>query len=154
MTMKDYFKHTGPNGEHACLVFEPMGRSTASMVEHLPNLLQTEIGTARNPTKMAKSILRQVLLGLDFLHQIGIAHDDVQPGNFLFSAKDLKFVGEETLARPLPLMDEENEILEPKDRFLHQTPIQTRKKKRWKDRYLGPKISMSQPAIDRVCKFR
>jgi hypothetical protein len=26
MTMKERFRHTGPNGEHGCLVFEPMGR--------------------------------------------------------------------------------------------------------------------------------
>lgn len=108
VNMKDYFTHTGPNGEHGCLVFEPMGRSSDSMLEDLPNRLHTKSGTGdRYPIWMAKSILRQALLGLDFLNHIGIAHGDVHPGNFLFSAKDLTSVGEDILSQPLPPKEKE-----------------------------------------------
>ena len=34
-------------------------------------------------------MLRQVLLGLAYLHQNGIVHGDLQPGNLLFSASGL-----------------------------------------------------------------
>lgn len=99
--LKDYFKHKGPNGEHGCLVFEAMGSSATSMLYCLtrdpqPNNPQH---IERFPIWMARSILRQTLLGIDFLHRIGIVHGDVQPGNLLFSARDLKSVGEARLSQ-------------------------------------------------------
>lgn len=102
ISLLDTFEHKGPNGNHRCLVFEVLGPSVASMVEHLPsNLLdptapKTRYQT-RYPTWMAKSILRQTLLGIDFLHQAGIAHGDVQPGNLLFPIKDLSQIDENCL---------------------------------------------------------
>jgi serine/threonine protein kinase len=39
---------------------------------------------------MAKRILRQALRGLEFLHQNGIAHGDIQPGNLLFTLSNLE----------------------------------------------------------------
>lgn len=109
MSLLDLFKHEGPNGEHSCLVFEPMSSSIASMFEDLPESLsllkdlpqsslefcksgQTERYQGRFPISMTKSILRQMLLGLDFLHQIGIVHDDLHHGNILISATDLRLV--------------------------------------------------------------
>lgn len=95
ISLKDYFKHKGPNGEHGCLVFEAMGPSTAAMVECLPEPLLSKTGRReRYPIWMARSILRQALLGIDFLHRIGIVHGDLQPGNLLFLATDLTSVGE------------------------------------------------------------
>ncbi|RDL34661.1 Uncharacterized protein BP5553_07789 [Venustampulla echinocandica] len=100
ISLKDYFKHKGPNGEHGCLVFEPMGPSTATMVERLPKPLLSKTGRSeRYPIWMARSILRQALLGIDFLHRIGIAHGDLQPGNLLFLARDLTSVGEIRLSQ-------------------------------------------------------
>ncbi|PQE19605.1 dis1-suppressing kinase dsk1 protein [Rutstroemia sp. NJR-2017a WRK4] len=108
MTMKEHFKHIGPNGEHGCLVFEPMGRCVTTVLENLPNPLRSETGCQDScPISMAKSILRQALLGLDFLHQIGIAHGDLHDGNLLFSAKDLSAVEEEALSPTLLPMEEE-----------------------------------------------
>ncbi|KAG9233967.1 kinase-like domain-containing protein [Amylocarpus encephaloides] len=67
-----------------------MGPSTASMVEYLPKPLVSKIGRRdRYPIWIAKSILRQDLLGIDFLHQSGISHGDLQPGNLLFSVAAL-----------------------------------------------------------------
>ncbi|GLB04290.1 hypothetical protein AtubIFM57258_010007 [Aspergillus tubingensis] len=46
---------------------------------------------------MAKSILKQSLEALAFLHRNGIAHGDFQPGNVLFTLKDLNSTPEEVL---------------------------------------------------------
>ena len=92
----DTFEHHGPNGTHQCLAFDVMGPSSTVMFENLPKELRgTGSQTAhekrgRYPLWMAKSLLRQVLLGLDFLHRNDIIHGDVQPGNVLFSVKALE----------------------------------------------------------------
>ena len=84
MPLLDYFIEKGPNGEHGCLVFDVMGPNAASMVEYLPENLANNTGRSRRyPLWMAKSILRQVLLGIDFLHESGIVHGDLQAGNIL-----------------------------------------------------------------------
>ncbi|CAD6448849.1 cd331607-0bfb-4601-871a-14c92c4da29d [Sclerotinia trifoliorum] len=63
ISLKDSFKHQGPNGEHTCLVFTAMGPSTATVVEHLPEELLGEINPKnRYPIWMARSVLQQVLL--------------------------------------------------------------------------------------------
>ncbi|APA12741.1 hypothetical protein sscle_10g075110 [Sclerotinia sclerotiorum 1980 UF-70] len=100
IVLKDSFKHNGPNGEHTCLVFTAMGPSTATVVEHLPEELLSKIDPKIwYPIWMARSILQQALLGIDFLHQIGIVHGDIQPGNLLFLATDLASVEETRLSQ-------------------------------------------------------
>jgi serine/threonine protein kinase len=84
------FEHQGPNGIHKCLVFEPMGPSVNSMVEELPQFKPRRRGMKiRYPPQTAKSILKQSLQALAFLHGNGIAHGDFQPGNMLFSLEDI-----------------------------------------------------------------
>ena len=100
ISLKDYFKHKGPNGEHGCLVFKAMGPSTAAMVECLPEPLLSKTGRReRYPIWMARSLLRQALLSIDFLHRIGIIHSDLQPSNLLFLATDLTLVEETRLSQ-------------------------------------------------------
>ena len=99
MTLRDHFLHEGPNGTHRCLVFDVMGPSAASMVESFPIESAPFQLRERYPFWMAKSILWQTLLGLDFLHSNGIAHGDVQPGNLLFPLKDLNEVEESQLSQ-------------------------------------------------------
>ena len=103
----DEFKHHGPNGIHICLVFEPMGPSANSMVEALPQFNPPNIRMKiRYPPRMAKSILRQSLEALAFLHENGVAHGDFQPGNILFALDDINskpedvFQQEENTASP------------------------------------------------------
>ncbi|KAK3936207.1 hypothetical protein QBC46DRAFT_412290 [Diplogelasinospora grovesii] len=43
----------------------------------------------RYPPQMAKSILKQSLQTLEFLHENGIAHGDFQLGNMLFALNDI-----------------------------------------------------------------
>lgn len=98
MTLLDDFEHRGPNGTHVCLVFEVMGPSAASMMDLLPENQPKRYGRRnRYPLWMARSMLRQALLGLDYLHQNEIVHGDFQPGNLLFSVKGLDAADEARL---------------------------------------------------------
>ncbi|KAI5795918.1 kinase-like domain-containing protein [Pyronema domesticum] len=95
----DHFFHLGPNGRHLCLIFEIMGPSSASMVREL-DCNQTPERKYESPKKyalpMVKRLLRHTLLGLGFLHENGIVHGDLNPGNLLFSVA-LRNAGEEEL---------------------------------------------------------
>jgi non-specific serine/threonine protein kinase len=92
------FDHHGPNGVHKCLVLEPMGPSANSMVEELPQFKpRLRTMNIRYPPQMARSILKQSLQGLAFLHRNGIAHGDFQPGNMLFALTDINEYEEDTL---------------------------------------------------------
>ncbi|KAM3548730.1 hypothetical protein ARSEF4850_009247 [Beauveria asiatica] len=94
----DEFEHRGPNGIHKCLVFEPMGPTVNSMVEELPQFKpRRRQMRVRYPPHMAKSILKQSLQALAFLHSNGVAHGDFQPGNMLFSLQDLDSATEDNL---------------------------------------------------------
>lgn len=94
----DEFQHHGPNGVHNCLVFQPMGPSVNTMVEELPQFKPRKRGMkVRYPPQMAKSILKQSLLALAFLHDNGIAHGDFQPGNMLFTLNDIDSTPEDSI---------------------------------------------------------
>lgn len=67
MPMLDHFQLDGPNGTHDCLVLELLGPS-------VPDLLDARFRGERLPGKLAKSIAKQALLGLDYLHQQNIGH--------------------------------------------------------------------------------
>lgn len=87
----DNFTHTGPNGLHKCLIFEPMGPSVDNLVYEFPQYDRKQnTMVARYPMKMAKSILKQVLQGLVQMHENGIAHGDLKMGNMLFSVRDVE----------------------------------------------------------------
>ena len=92
------FEHKGPNGTHKCFIFEPMGPSVNTMVEELPQFNPRKYEMkVRYPPKMAKGILKQALQALAYLHSIGVAHGDFQPGNMLFGLGDIDSVPELTL---------------------------------------------------------
>ncbi|KAG6222093.1 hypothetical protein E4U26_005523 [Claviceps purpurea] len=63
----DQFTHKGPNGDHVCLTFDVLGHD-----------LYIEAATykgGRLPVKAVKEIVRQLLMGLDFLHRkCGVIH--------------------------------------------------------------------------------
>ncbi|KAL2698968.1 hypothetical protein AAEP93_010356 [Penicillium crustosum] len=87
-----------PNGVHKCLVFEPMGPSVNTMVEELPQFKpRRREMNVRYPLWMTKSILKQSLQGLAFLHRNGIAHGDLQPGNMLFALNNIDSIPEDLL---------------------------------------------------------
>lgn len=67
ITMQNSFQISGPNGTHECLVLELLGPSVA-------DILDTPSGIERLPGTLAKTIAKQALLGLCFLHEQKIAH--------------------------------------------------------------------------------
>ncbi|XP_047046093.1 serine/threonine-protein kinase SRPK-like [Lolium rigidum] len=72
----EHFKHTGPNGQHVCLVFEFLGDSLLKLVQY--NRYKG-IGLGR-----VREICRSILVGLDYLHrELGIIHSDLKLENVL-----------------------------------------------------------------------
>lgn len=98
LTLLDSFQHHGPNGIHQCFVFEVMGPSVGSFVD---DSLQRGDWPGNHPHELSnvKVILRQVLLGLDFMHKCGIAHSDLSPGNVLLATEDLDAIEESRVAQ-------------------------------------------------------
>ena len=133
------FEHRGPNGVHRCLVFEPMGPSVNTMVEELPQFKPRRRGMKiRYPLRLAKSILKQSLQALAFLHDNGIAHGDFQPGNILFTLNDVNSMPENALRQE---EDVQTRSISP--------PVQRLdgKQDKWAPRYL----CVAQPLVPFTC---
>ncbi|KAI9388998.1 hypothetical protein POPTR_009G151500v4 [Populus trichocarpa] len=72
----DHFKHSGPNGQHVCMVFEYLGDNLLTLIKY-----SDYRGV---PLHMAKEICFHILVGLDYLHrQLSIIHTDLKPENVL-----------------------------------------------------------------------
>ncbi|GLJ54532.1 hypothetical protein SUGI_1171130 [Cryptomeria japonica] len=72
----DDFSHTGPNGQHVCMVFELLG-------DNLSKFLRNNI-QKRIPLPIVKEICVNVLKALDYLHEkCKIIHTDLKPENIL-----------------------------------------------------------------------
>uniref|UniRef100_A0A8C8EJH5 non-specific serine/threonine protein kinase n=1 Tax=Oncorhynchus tshawytscha TaxID=74940 RepID=A0A8C8EJH5_ONCTS len=77
----DDFKISGVNGTHVCMVFEVLGH----------HLLKWIIKSNYQglPLPCVKSIIRQVLQGLDYLHtKCEIIHTDIKPENILLTVNE------------------------------------------------------------------
>ncbi|XP_069797911.1 SRSF protein kinase 1-like [Narcine bancroftii] len=77
----DDFKTSGVNGSHVCMVFEVLGH----------HLLKWIIKSNYQglPVNCVKSIIRQVLQGLDYLHsKCKIIHTDIKPENILLCVNE------------------------------------------------------------------
>ncbi|XP_015088196.1 SRSF protein kinase 2 [Solanum pennellii] len=72
----DNFKHSGPNGQHVCMVFEYLGDNLLTLLKY------TDYRGL--PIHMVKELCYHVLVGLDYLHrQLSIIHTDLKPENVL-----------------------------------------------------------------------
>ncbi|MCD7454044.1 hypothetical protein HAX54_023312 [Datura stramonium] len=72
----DHFKHSGPNGQHVCMVFEYLGDNLLTLLKY------TDYRGL--PIHMVKELCFHVLVGLDYLHrQLSIIHTDLKPENVL-----------------------------------------------------------------------
>lgn len=81
----DVFEHEGPHGRHVCMVFEVLSRSLLSLIKF--------VDYKGIPVALLKVISRQVLIGLDFIHQTcGIVHTDIKPENILFTISPVENV--------------------------------------------------------------
>lgn len=87
------FYHQGQNGNHLCIVLQPMGPSLSTVLNAPFEIYDPLNPPVRRFAKdKIKRILRHVLLGLSFLHDNGIVHCDLHSGNILFALQDLSSV--------------------------------------------------------------
>ncbi|TKY67130.1 kinase dsk1 [Spatholobus suberectus] len=72
----DHFKHSGPNGQHVCMVFEFLGDNLLTLIKYSDH--------RGVPVPMVKEICLHILVGLDYLHrELSVIHTDLKPENVL-----------------------------------------------------------------------
>ncbi|KAJ5360053.1 hypothetical protein N7517_009244 [Penicillium concentricum] len=81
LSLLGHFEHKGPNGLHLCLVFPPMMSDGEAM---------TYRKKARN-VMFVRNISTQIIIGLEFLHEMNIIHSDLHPANILLNTNQAKF---------------------------------------------------------------
>ncbi|KAM3877944.1 SRSF protein kinase 3-like [Diretmus argenteus] len=78
----DDFRISGVNGEHVCMVLEVLGHQLLKWI-----IKSNYTGL---PLPCVKSVLRQVLQGLDYLHtKCKIIHTDIKPENILLRVDEV-----------------------------------------------------------------
>ncbi|KAI4378693.1 hypothetical protein MLD38_016137 [Melastoma candidum] len=92
----DHFKHSGPNGQHVCMVFEYLGDNLLTLIKY------TDYRGL--PINVVKEVCRYILEGLDYLHrQLSIIHTDLKPENILLCGRIDPTKDPRTLGTPLVL---------------------------------------------------
>lgn len=77
----DHFTLLGPHGKHQCLVFERAGKNLLHVIK--------KFNYQGLPLPLVKSMIRQILHGLHFLHHFcHIIHTDLKPENFLIEGPE------------------------------------------------------------------
>ncbi|KAH0606773.1 uncharacterized protein H6S33_003607 [Morchella sextelata] len=83
--MLDNFEHRGPNGNHVCMAFEPMG--------HDALVLSNKLEDYQLPVGAVQELARQLLQALDYLHtRCGVIHTNLKPRNILMDINDTEKV--------------------------------------------------------------
>lgn len=93
----DCFQHHGPNGLHTCIVTEFLGPSVSQKVNAYNERETPE--TFRPDTILRVS--KQLLEAIHTVHESGIVHGDVSPGNVIFTCRTLLEDGDEYLIESL-----------------------------------------------------
>ncbi|KAK9477864.1 kinase-like domain-containing protein [Lipomyces japonicus] len=83
VSLLDSFEHVGPNGTHVCMVFEVLGENLLGLIRRFHH--------KGVPVSLVKQIMKQVLLGLDYMHrECGVIHTDLKPENVLIEIGDVE----------------------------------------------------------------
>ncbi|KAK0415159.1 hypothetical protein QR680_011799 [Steinernema hermaphroditum] len=92
--MLDEFLIKGPHGKHVCIVFEALGCD-------LEKWKQTNYPDSAPPHDKIREIARQVLQGLDHLHQHALVHTDLHQKNVVLavSQADIEQIATEACAK-------------------------------------------------------
>ncbi|KAI0147698.1 kinase-like domain-containing protein [Xylariaceae sp. FL1272] len=94
----DDFEHSGPNGKHVCLVFELYGETLRSFGVWFPEQMI--------PNGVMQRFTTQLLLALDYVHDMKIIHTDIQPSNIFVKVRDYSMIESDYLKRaPVPRQD-------------------------------------------------
>ncbi|OCH83798.1 kinase-like protein [Obba rivulosa] len=81
LQLLDHFYHQGPTGKHLCLVTEPLAQDLHSFSKRW--------GGSFLPFELIKRITRQVILGLQYLHEeCNIIHTDIKPANIMMAVNN------------------------------------------------------------------
>ena len=96
MMLMDHFTIQGPNGKHDCLAYEVLGPSVANVLGDCGGGDTTAYLTLPS----ARKIIYQVLLGLDYMHSVGLVHGDIYSGNVLFTVRDTSHEPVDVLHQP------------------------------------------------------
>ncbi|KAG6910565.1 hypothetical protein DXG01_009515 [Tephrocybe rancida] len=79
----DSFVNQGPESSHVCIVFEPLGENLLGLIER-----NKKKGV---PRSLVKVIAKQILLGLQYLHdECDLVHTDIKPENILIAIPDIE----------------------------------------------------------------
>jgi serine/threonine-protein kinase SRPK3 len=65
----DSFETIGPNGNHQCLLYEPLGMNFTEFLKLLPQ--------NRLPKDLAQRSVQFLLIALDYLHRCHVVHTGV-----------------------------------------------------------------------------
>ena len=69
------------NGKHSVMAFEVLGRNLLTLIKRFDY--------AGVPMPIVREIIKQTLMGLDYLHRIcGIIHTDLKPENVVFAVEE------------------------------------------------------------------
>ncbi|KAH9917295.1 kinase-like protein [Fomitopsis serialis] len=90
----DSFVHHGPaTGKHTCLILEPLGLSVLDVYHSFPSSL---------PLILVQRIAKQVLQGLQYMHECGVIHTDIKGDNILLTG--IGFAEDQT-TKDIEIMD-------------------------------------------------